>query len=1639
MRKTNKFMALLLVLAILFTTSAPALNFIAAEEPATIDINVDQDDLLDVVLTLGQSDSDVSNLEADLLAALIAKGVPSDKIKIQAVESSEVSAGNTTSGWEIYDHTNFNDSSVIPYYRPYYSETNGNYTLSNHIVPIVSGDTTNIDFYGYGAPAYKDFMYMPNSDTGKKTFDFTIREGEFYDALNGAGFIFNTSMSSNTNLASRTMSGYLIFFNYPGSMPPPTAELYKFTNIDVNAFHNDTGTPIQNYAGFEKIATFQSVNDTERVIKIEATADNFKMWYDGNPVTWKLVSNGTNTTEVNLATDFGSYGFGPLVGYLSHGCNRHTHFTFNNVSMQTESTKRFSDVIREPEWRDESKRFIINAEDGAVPDFSDPEALGEILARLGNENIHYLGWGRDNIDGEAFIAKNDGNGIYVDKDVSSTDTYAEQINALAQYIYDEYVDGVSNDTEYLIYGKPSSMSITPESEQTNTIDADWPNGKWRIDQNENYYENSTGVVPYDNIYLNNLDISFTETGKYDIYYKDVLVKTVYVHREPVANFNVILDGSNNVSITDNAYDPDRETQPDKGIATTQWFYKETTASTWTSGMPTSFATDKNYVIKQVVTDEYGVESTPYLRYVTTTTSVTPTTPIAEFKVVPGRLLSYISESVAYEDTSYDPSGEAITEKVWKVFLGSTEIYSGSNPKTSFVGAAGGTYKITLDVKNTSGIWSETAARYLTIVRDNTAPTATINVANGTYNTVKTATLSFADETGGSGFSHRFARVTSSTTTPTDWGSMGTNSQYSVNLDDLGNNYVHYKITDYAGNERIGYFGAINLVDNTAPSVPTIDIAPSYVDGSWKNSILELTASGSTDDFTDSADLVYEYSTDGINYTSGNILEVSSGGTHTVYFRVTDESENSTVTSKTVKIDMTIPSVNLSMTSDGDTYIGNVWTGNTVDILLTANDTGGSDVKEIQYKIDDGSWQTGDSYTFDSSGEYILYYRSLDNAGNYSNVGEASIRVDLDAPENFTIEATSTTIDSIDISAETSDLLSGLSPLGYRIWNGSEWSTWKSLADETLSGYSRGDEVTLKVEVRDNVGNIRQVTLDVTVLSNTVPTAVADSFTMNEDADVSELDLLDNDTDADFDAKDGEVLNIKSIGELSTTSGGTLTLEEGKVAFKPAANFNGTLTFDYVIEDSQGATSTANATIVVNSINDLPVANKDSFSVQEDSNVFILNILDNDTDVDMNDAVKDTLRVSSISGLSYANSGTLSLVDGIVTFKPAPNYNGTTTFMYVVKDANGGVSTSVATIKVEAVNDAPVLLDDSVKTLYGKSVDIDVLANDSDIETIGLKISNVTKPVNGTTVISNNQIIYTPNTGFSGTDVFTYSVNDNGIIKSASVKVVVEYPEYVDENTEVFIPLPGEEDEDDQDKEIKLIDNPEKGDIGIIGGSIFYTPKDGNKGMDIYSFIMKVGGKEVVYQALTMIAADGKASTIGYGLPIRDDLFEVYKNGSIKIKLSEYISNTKDIKIKNDTSSGKLELKNGILLYTPSKDYVGFDGSILTLKIDGEEVLYTVGFKVLDKGQSLVTWICVVGWIVAAILLAINWFKNKIYYRSGKYRLLAYIATSVVLLVCLCLLRLSFGYPPSMIIAGLYIIANFIYATYGAKKEKDKIK
>ncbi|TXD45667.1 tandem-95 repeat protein, partial [Polaribacter sp. IC073] len=137
--------------------------------------------------------------------------------------------------------------------------------------------------------------------------------------------------------------------------------------------------------------------------------------------------------------------------------------------------------------------------------------------------------------------------------------------------------------------------------------------------------------------------------------------------------------------------------------------------------------------------------------------------------------------------------------------------------------------------------------------------------------------------------------------------------------------------------------------------------------------------------------------------------------------------------------------------------------------------------------------------------------------------------------------------------------------------------------------------------------------------------------------------------------------------------------DGSYSFAPVLNFNGTVPqVTYTVSDG---TNTANSTldITVNPINDAPVAVNDNYTTNEDTSV-TLTPLTGDSDVD-----GDTLTITSINGtaLTPGTLQTITVPNGIVTvtsggaisFAPTANYNGSSTFAYVISDGNGETATA----------------------------------------------------------------------------------------------------------------------------------------------------------------------------------------------------------------------------------------------------------------------------------------------------------------------------------------------------------------------------
>ncbi len=98
--------------------------------------------------------------------------------------------------------------------------------------------------------------------------------------------------------------------------------------------------------------------------------------------------------------------------------------------------------------------------------------------------------------------------------------------------------------------------------------------------------------------------------------------------------------------------------------------------------------------------------------------------------------------------------------------------------------------------------------------------------------------------------------------------------------------------------------------------------------------------------------------------------------------------------------------------------------------------------------------------------------------------------------------------------------------------------------------------------------------------------------------------------------------------------------------------------------------------------------------------------------------------------------------------------------------------------VTRINRSPEARNDVVTTVRDRTVVINVLRNDTDVDGDELRVSSVGAPGNGSTSITGNQttVTYTPASGFTGSDAFTYVVSDeSGATDTGRVDVTVRQP------------------------------------------------------------------------------------------------------------------------------------------------------------------------------------------------------------------------------------------------------------------------
>jgi len=356
----------------------------------------------------------------------------------------------------------------------------------------------------------------------------------------------------------------------------------------------------------------------------------------------------------------------------------------------------------------------------------------------------------------------------------------------------------------------------------------------------------------------------------------------------------------------------------------------------------------------------------------------------------------------------------------------------------------------------------------------------------------------------------------------------------------------------------------------------------------------------------------------------------------------------------------------------------------------------------------------------------------------------------------------------------------------------------------------------------------------------------------------------------------------------------------------------------------------------------PIANNDCFSGCEDQPVVIsvANLLSNDTDKNY-----DKLILTSVQG---ALNGTVSLINGTVTFTPIANYNGPASFTYTVSDGNGGTSTATVNLSISPVNDRPDAVNDSIVVTAAGKVTIDpatLLANDQDVDGDKLTITSVQCATHGTVALVNGKVVFTPDAGYSGPATFTYTISDGkggcGNASSDTATVCLTIPKDNTAPDAVNDSVTGQEDHafvitmatllaNDTDANgdkltITSVQAGVHGVVAIVSGQVVFTPEANYNGPASFTYTISdgKGGTDTATVSLNIYPENDAPGAVN------DGVITGKEDTSLAINFATLLANDKDVDGDTLTISsvqagehGSVAIVNGQVVFTPTAHYNG---------------------------------------------------------------------------------------------------------------------
>ncbi len=514
---------------------------------------------------------------------------------------------------------------------------------------------------------------------------------------------------------------------------------------------------------------------------------------------------------------------------------------------------------------------------------------------------------------------------------------------------------------------------------------------------------------------------------------------------------------------------------------------------------------------------------------------------------------------------------------------------------------------------------------------------------------------------------------------------GQNISFSaINLDGPSIHTISVQVTDESG-----------LVATDQTTVNVENVNPIYTSVSNNGPINESASATISAVATDPAGindpLNYEFDCDndhifeiGPQINNEVACSFADNGSFTVNLRVIDDDNGEAYDSTIVVVNNVDPNPNASPNQtvfhNELVIVSGNWTdpaGSLDDAFIWSWDLDGDSLPD-----DNGSASYGNTITRNTSfvvdGIATLTFTVTDKDG-----GTNSDTVDIEVINRVPVADTQSVITNEDSAVNITltgldldgDMLafSLLDSPNYGVLNGDlPYLTYTPNAD-----FNGSDNFTFKVN--DGLSDSSEATVNITVTSvNDPPAAIDDTAVTDEDLAVV-VDVQANDNAGP--ANEDQTLTTTTFS--NPPNGLAVINPDGTITYTPNPDYNGTDEFNYTICDSDNACITAMVTVLIDMVNDPPIAIDDSVTTLEDTSVTI-DVAANDFDVDGN--------LDSISAIELSQPANGILVnndDGTFHYIPELNFNGSDSFTYEICDTDDVCDDAAVNITVIPVNDNPV--------------------------------------------------------------------------------------------------------------------------------------------------------------------------------------------------------------------------------------------------------------------------------------------------------------------------------------------------------------